>query len=103
MSIETNSKYNFIREEQRAVSRGTGGEIPLLPGVKSPVLPAVPPPPPPGSTPTAPITEQERERAAERAQREVDAAARRADAASATPSAAPPAPAASSAPLGQPQ
>jgi general secretion pathway protein D len=98
MSIETNSKYNFIREEQRAVSKGQRGEIPLLPGVKSPVLPAVPPPPPPGSTPTAPITEQERDRAAERAQREVDAAARRADAASATPAAAPPLPAASSAP-----
>jgi general secretion pathway protein D len=98
MSIETNSKYNFIREEQRAVSKGQRGEIPLLPGVKSPVLPAVPPPPPPGSTPTAPITEQERDRAAERAQREVDAAARRADAAAANPTAAPPLPAASSAP-----
>ncbi len=98
MSIETNSKYNFIREEQRAVNKTQIGDIPLLPGVKSPVLPAVPPPPPPGSTPTAPITELERARAAERAQREVDAAARRADAASATPSAAPPTPAASSAP-----
>jgi general secretion pathway protein D len=98
MSMETNSKYNFIREEQRAVGKTNRGEIPLLPGVKSPVLPPIPPPPPPGSTPSAPITEQERERAAERAQREVDADARRADAAGASTTPAPSAPPASSAP-----
>ncbi|HEY1900081.1 MAG TPA: type II secretion system secretin GspD [Steroidobacteraceae bacterium] len=92
MSTETNSKYNFIREEQRAVSQGERGEIPLLPGVKPPLLPPPPPPPPPGSTPKAPITEQERERAAEKAQREIDAEARSnaaAAAAAATPSSAP--------------
>jgi len=89
MSIETNAKYNFIREEQRQVGAGDRGSVPLLPGVKSPVLPAIPPPPPPGSTPNAPITEQERDRAAARAQREIDAAARASDAAAA--SSAPPA------------
>jgi hypothetical protein len=101
MSIETNSKYNFIREEQRQVGAGDKGSVPLLPGVKSPVLPAIPPPPPPGSTPEAPITEQQRDRAAARAQREVDAAARSSDEAAA-PAAAPPAPAASSAPPAAP-
>jgi general secretion pathway protein D len=100
MSLETNSKYNFMREEQRAVNKKQIGEIPLLPGVKPPVLPGVPPPPPPGSTPTAPITEQERDRAAEKTQREIDAAARRADAGAGTRAAAPP-PAASSAPQAQ--
>jgi general secretion pathway protein D len=89
MSLETNSKYNFIREEERALGKTQKGDIPLLPGVKTPLLPAVPPPPPPGSTPTAPITEKERERAAERAQREIDAQAHRNDAATATPAAAP--------------
>jgi general secretion pathway protein D len=96
MSIETNSKYNFIREQQRLVGAGDKGSIPLLPGVKSPVLPAIPPPPPPGSTPNAPITEQERDRAAARAQREIDAAAKASDAAAAQP--APTAPSAGSAP-----
>jgi general secretion pathway protein D len=99
MSIETNSKYNFIREEQRQVGAGEAAlSVPLLPGVKSPVLPAIPPPPPKGSTPTAPITDEERARAAEKAQAETDAATRATDAASASPSAAPPLPAASSAP-----
>jgi len=85
MSIETNSKYNFIREQQRLVGAGDKGSIPLLPGVKSPVLPAIPPPPPPGSTPNAPITEQDRDRAAARAQRDIDAAAKASDAAAAPP------------------
>ncbi len=101
-TIETNSKYNLIREEQRQVGASESSfSVPLLPGVKSPVLPALPPPPPPGSTPSAPITEQERDRAAARSQREVDAAARSDDADRARSAAAPAAPAASSAP--QPQ
>jgi general secretion pathway protein D len=83
MAIETNSKYNFIREEQRKLGADAPkGEVPVLPGVKPPMLPPIPPPPPPGSTPTAPITELERARAAEKAQRELDAAAATAAAAS---------------------
>jgi general secretion pathway protein D len=50
-AIETNSKYNFIREEQRQVG-GNDDPIPLLGGVKSPILPKLPPPPPRGSTPS---------------------------------------------------
>ncbi|HEV2700709.1 MAG TPA: type II secretion system secretin GspD [Steroidobacteraceae bacterium] len=99
-AIETNSKYNLIREEQRQVGAGESSfSVPLLPGVKSPVLPALPPPPPPGSTPAAPITEQDRDRAAERARRETDAAARTDDAQHAPAAGAP---AASSAPRPQP-
>jgi general secretion pathway protein D len=49
-AIETNSKYNFIREEQRQIG-ARDDVIPLLPGVTSPQLPKLPPPPPVGSTP----------------------------------------------------
>jgi hypothetical protein len=102
MSIETNSKYNFIREQQRHVGEGEPPlSLPLLPGVKSPVLPQIPPPPPKGSTPAAPITDLERERAAEKAQIDAEAAQRATDAAAANPTAAPPLPAASSAPQAQ--
>jgi general secretion pathway protein D len=74
MSIETNAKYNFIREEQRQVGQGESLlSAPLLPGVKSPVLPPIPPPPPPGSTPAAPITDQDRERAAAKSQADAEA------------------------------
>jgi hypothetical protein len=89
MSTETNAKYNFMRDEQRAVNQSQKGDIPLLPGVKPPLLAPPPPPPPPGSTPKAPITEQERARAAEMAQREIDAEARASAAAAAAPAATP--------------
>jgi len=86
MSIETNSKYNFIRNEQRQVGADeVKGDLPLLPGVKSPVLPPIPPPPPPGSTRPDPITQQDKDRAANEAQREIDAESGRADAAAARP------------------
>ncbi|HTT00820.1 MAG TPA: type II secretion system secretin GspD [Steroidobacteraceae bacterium] len=61
-AIETNSKYNFIREEQRDV--GSKELLPLLPGAQSPLLPALPPPPVKGSTPQAPVTPKEKENAA---------------------------------------
>jgi general secretion pathway protein D len=44
-AIETNQKYNYIREQQRR--NGPRGEIlPLLPGERRPMLPELPPPPP---------------------------------------------------------
>jgi general secretion pathway protein D len=73
-AIETNAKYNFMREEQRQVGAGDHLAVPLLPGVKVPVLPPLPPPPPPGSTPAAPITERERDQAAKDAEVRSDAA-----------------------------
>jgi general secretion pathway protein D len=53
MAVETNSKYNFIREEQRQVGASDKGSVPLLPGIKSPVLPPLPAPPPPRPAPAA--------------------------------------------------
>jgi len=44
-AIETNTKYSYIREEQRKVT-GEREWLPLLPGVKQPELPALPPPVP---------------------------------------------------------
>jgi len=48
-SIETNAKYNLMRDAQRAQGRSKGDMpdlIPLLPGVKPPQLPAIEAPPP---------------------------------------------------------
>jgi general secretion pathway protein D len=50
-AIETNAKYNYIREEQRATLRPKSEVLPLLPFNKEPMLPAIPPPP----GPTIPI------------------------------------------------
>jgi general secretion pathway protein D len=87
MSIETNSKYNFIREEQRQVGAGESKfDVPLLPGVKSPVLPPIPPPPAPGTTPAAPITDQQRDRAAAKTEHDLEAASRDAAVTSSAPS-----------------
>jgi general secretion pathway protein D len=57
-AIETNQKYNFIREEQRKVGRGE--LLPLIPGAVRPILPEPPPPPPKkdeGPTPQSPPQE----------------------------------------------
>ncbi|HTY48525.1 MAG TPA: type II secretion system secretin GspD [Steroidobacteraceae bacterium] len=64
-AIETDSKYNFIRQEQQDLINGQPkGTLPLLPGIKPPELPKLPPPPAAGSTPEAPVTEAEKRRAA---------------------------------------
>ncbi|MBK7249922.1 MAG: type II secretion system secretin GspD [Gammaproteobacteria bacterium] len=46
-TIETNQKYNYMRNEQ--LKSGHREVIPLLPLEKKPVLPALPPEPPPGA------------------------------------------------------
>ncbi len=51
--IETTSKYNYMREEQR--KQGRGELLPILPGVKKPMLPPIPPPLPRAEQP-APAT-----------------------------------------------
>jgi general secretion pathway protein D len=56
-AIETNQKYNYIREEQRKVGREL---LPLIPGATRPILPEPPPPPPrkdEGPTPQSPPRE----------------------------------------------
>ncbi|HYP79183.1 MAG TPA: type II secretion system secretin GspD [Steroidobacteraceae bacterium] len=55
-SIETNSKYNLMRDAQRAQGRSKGDMpdlIPLLPGVKAPQLPPIEAPPPLPAAPAA--------------------------------------------------
>jgi general secretion pathway protein D len=55
-AIETNQKYNYMREQQRTY--GPRGEVlPLLPGERRPALPALPDPPPrPTTTPSPAAT-----------------------------------------------
>lgn len=58
-SIETNAKYNLMRDAQQAQSRNKGGIpelIPLLPGVKSPELPPIQLPPSAPATPVPAVT-----------------------------------------------
>jgi general secretion pathway protein D len=51
-AISTNSKYNYMREEQR--KQGRGELLPILPGAKKPVLPPIPAPPTRESPATSP-------------------------------------------------
>jgi general secretion pathway protein D len=62
-AIETNTKYNYIREEQRKVTTGEREWLPILPGVKQPELP--PMAPAAQSTTPAPTSTAEKEKAAE--------------------------------------
>jgi hypothetical protein len=43
-AIETNAKYNFIREQQRKAGANPGEILPLIPFNKDPLLPPMPPP-----------------------------------------------------------
>ncbi|HEY6124340.1 MAG TPA: type II secretion system secretin GspD [Steroidobacteraceae bacterium] len=43
-AVETNSKYNYIRDEQRAAGRPKSEILPLLPFSKEPLLPPLPQP-----------------------------------------------------------
>ena len=62
-AIETNTKYNYIREEQRKVTTGEKEWLPILPGVKQPELP--PMAPASQSTTPAPTSAAEKEKAGE--------------------------------------
>ena len=52
-AIETNAKYNYIREEQRATMRPKTEILPLLPFSKEPLLPPIPAPLPDANPPPA--------------------------------------------------
>jgi len=43
-AIETNAKYNFIRDQQQKAGANPGEILPLIPFNKDPVLPPIPPP-----------------------------------------------------------
>jgi general secretion pathway protein D len=61
-AYETDLKYNYMQDEQKSFEHR---EIPpLLPGEKQPRLPPLPPPPPPG-TQAAPISPEEKAKAAD--------------------------------------
>ena len=62
-AIETNTKYNYIREEQRKVT-GEREWLPILPGVKQPELPPVTEPASLSTAP-APTSAAEKEKAGE--------------------------------------
>jgi general secretion pathway protein D len=93
-AYETELKYNFMQDQQRNEHRDIP---PLLPGEHPSVLPPFPPVPPPG-TQSAPISPEEKARAAEQGRRTDDAMNRRPPAQSTPPSGPinliPPAPAA---------
>ncbi|HET9390688.1 MAG TPA: type II secretion system secretin GspD [Steroidobacteraceae bacterium] len=62
-AYEADSKYNYMMDQQRAYN-GKRELLPLLPGVKKPMLTAPPTPPAPGSTPVAPGSPEEKAKAA---------------------------------------
>jgi general secretion pathway protein D len=64
-AIQTDSKYNYMRDEQAKYNKGQF-EIPLLPGVKKPKLDPAPPIPPPGTGDAAPASPDEKARAAKK-------------------------------------
>ena len=66
-AIETNTKYNYIRDEQRKVTTGEREWLPILPGVKQPELP--PMAPATQSTTPAPTSAAEKEKASEEERR----------------------------------
>ena len=80
-AIETNTKYNYIREEQRKVT-GEREWLPILPGAKQPELPDLPPRVPAQSSAPAPTSAADKEKASEAERR----------ARTTTPSATPPNP-----------
>jgi general secretion pathway protein D len=80
-AIETNTKYNYIREEQRKVT-GEHEWLPILPGVKQPELPDLAPRVPAQPSAPAPTSAADKEKASEAERR----------ARTTTPSATPPNP-----------
>ena len=68
-AYETDLKYNYKQDQQRSFEHR---EIPpLLPGERQPILPPLPPAPPPGSQ-AAPVSPEEKARAAEQSGRAGD-------------------------------
>jgi general secretion pathway protein D len=57
-SFETDSKYNYMRDQQKRMNRRE--LLPILPGVKKPELEPPPPPPPPGTGEVDPRVQQEK-------------------------------------------
>ena len=71
-AYQTDSKYNYMMEQQKKYNKGEL-DVPILPPHKKPMLPPAPPAPPPGTL-AAPGSPDEKARAAKE-QEEFDAAA----------------------------
>jgi general secretion pathway protein D len=71
-AYQTDSKYNYMMDQQKKYNQGEL-DVPILPAHKKPMLPPAPPPPPPGTL-AAPGSPDEKARAAKE-QEEFDAAA----------------------------
>jgi general secretion pathway protein D len=95
-AYETDLKYNYMQDQQKSFEHR---EIPpLLPGEHQPLLPPLPPPPPPG-TQAAPISNEEKAKAADASGKAGDTLVQPAPAQPApTPPPAPAAPAPNGAP-----
>jgi general secretion pathway protein D len=72
-AYQTDSKYNYMIDQEREYNRRE--LLPMIPGVKKPLLPPAPPPPPPGSG-TQGASPDEKAALAKK-QAEADAAARK--------------------------
>jgi general secretion pathway protein D len=57
-SFETDAKYNYMRDQQKRMNKRE--ILPILPGVKRPMLDPPPPPPPPGTGEVDPRVQQEK-------------------------------------------
>jgi general secretion pathway protein D len=73
-AYETDLKYNYMQDQQKTFDHRE--VLPLLPGEHQPRLPPLPPAPPPG-TEVAPISNEEKERAAEAQRNQNEAQDRR--------------------------
>jgi general secretion pathway protein D len=71
-AVQTDSKYNYMLDQQLKYNKG-GSDVPILPRTTKPLLPPAPPVPPPG-TGAAPGSPEEKARAAKE-QEEFDAEA----------------------------
>lgn len=90
-AIATNSKYQYIREQQKQV--GKREILPILPGVKQPILPP-PPEPPPASSEDSTTSQDGKRKSSDdptktKQQQEQQAQPRGADQSTATPQPAP--------------
>jgi general secretion pathway protein D len=69
-AYQTDSKYNYMMDQQRRYNK-SDHDIPLLPGIQKPKLDPLPPPPPPSANPPAASPDERAKRAKE--QEEYDA------------------------------
>jgi len=62
-AFQSDSKYNYMMDQQKKYNK-TEWDVPILPPHAKPMLPPSPPIPPAGSKPAAPVTPEEKARAA---------------------------------------